>query len=356
MKQIELAIIGSGPAGYTAGIYAGRAKLKPSLYTGKNIGGQLMNTTVMENFPGLEKGIEGPQLMQKMQQQFLQFDVNLIMETVTAVDFTQRPFKLWIDLPSSVSRETFNEADSVQYQSLSQKIKQTEPHVAAQAVIICTGAEAMKLNIDNEQKLLGKGVSICAVCDAAFFEDKKVFIVGGGDSAMVDALALAKFTPDVTIVHRRDKLRASQTMQDRVFDNKNIEIMYDSTVKAIKGEEKLEELQIETQGEIKNYQADGLFLAIGHKPATKIFADQLRVDEKGYLITAQSPSKLGLKLAQQNLDESGLVPFPTMTSVSGVFGAGDVVDLRYAQAITAAGMGAAAALDAELWLAQQGEA
>lgn len=350
MKKIKLAIIGSGPAGYTAGIYAGRARLKPCLYTGVEIGGQLMYTTVVENFPGVTQGIQGTELMQNMLEQCSRFDVEISTEIISAVDFSSTPFKLWTGLPKSVNLQDFIQADQKQYQKLATKIKAQPHNVEAQAVIISTGSVSLKLNLPNEQKLVGRGISVCAVCDATFFKDKKVFVVGGGDSAMEDALALAKFTSEVTIVHRRDSFKASKIMQQRVFNNKQITVLFNSQVKAIIGEQKLEQLEIEVEGNSQTYPADGLFLAIGHKPMTKIFAHQVKLDQRGYVVTAQSVSQDGVQLAKQRLNQQGLIPLPSMTTVEGVFAAGDVVDLRYRQAIFASGMGCGAALDAEVWL------
>lgn len=352
MKKIELVIIGSGPAGYTAGIYAGRAQLKPHLYAGFEIGGQLMYTTEVENFPGYAQG-KGPQLMQNMQEQASRFGVEIIAETISAVDFSGSVFKLWTGLPKEITYQEFAQASLDQYLQLAKKIKQQPHDLEAKSVIISTGAVAMMLNLPNEQKLLGRGVSVCAVCDAAFFKDKTVFVVGGGDSAMEDALALARFTSKVTILHRRDEFRASKIMQQRVMSNKNIKVLFNSQVETIVGEDKLEQLEINVNGKKQKIAADGLFLAIGHRPMTKIFSDQLKLDDQNYIVTAQSPSQAGVQLAKHRLNKKGLIPFPTMTSVEGVFAAGDVVDLRYRQAITAAGMGCAAALDAETWLAKQ---
>lgn len=325
-KHIRLAIIGSGPAGYSAAIYSSRAQLNPIVFAGKEIGGQLMYTTEVENFPGYPDGIVGPKLMNNIKTQAEKFGAEIVFKSVNKVDFSSNPFKIWIDE------------------------NQPEYQYTADAVIISTGATSMMLNIDNEKKLLGRGVSICAVCDAAFFRDKTVFVVGGGDSAMEDALALANFSKQVTLIHRRDKFRASKIMQDRVLSHPKISVLWNSVVTRINGTEKLESIEIETDGKSLIHQADGLFLAIGHRPQSSLFKDQLNLTPDGYVVTSQSHSKEGVELASSRINSNGKISYPTMSSVEGVFASGDVVDLRYRQAITASGMGAAAALDAEAWL------
>ncbi|MBU1322872.1 thioredoxin-disulfide reductase [Patescibacteria group bacterium] len=296
----KLIIIGSGPAGYTAGIYAGRAGLNPLLFAGEKSGGQLMNTTMVENWPGAKDGVMGPELMQDLREQAMKFGTKIIDQQVTKVDFKQKPFKV-------------NDLE-------------------AESVIIATGAESIKLNIPGEERLLGRGVAVCAVCDALFYRDKKAVVVGGGDAAAEDALALTKFAKEVVLVVRRDELRASKIMQDRVKNNPKIKILWKSQVTEILGENKVEAVQINKGKELP---VDGVFLAIGHKPASEIFSGQLDLDEKGYLKT------------------NFMKDYPTMTNVAGVFGAGDVVDFRYRQAVTAAGMGCQAAIDAERWLENQ---
>ncbi len=325
-KHINLAIIGSGPAGYSAAIYSSRAQLNPIVFAGSEIGGQLMYTTEVENFPGHPEGIMGPKLMNDIKTQAEKFGARILYESVSKLDLSSRPFKIWVN------------------------DKQSDPHYLADSLIISTGATAMMLNLDNEKELLGRGVSTCAVCDAAFFREKKVFVIGGGDSAMEDSLALANFSDQVTIIHRRDEFRASKIMQTRVLNHKNISVLWNSQVKKINGIDKLESLEIETDGVISNHLADGLFLAIGHRPQNSLVSDQLELTTEGYIVTPQSPSKEGAELASKKVNNQGKINYPTMTSVEGVFAAGDVVDLRYRQAITASGMGAAAALDAEAWL------
>lgn len=292
----KLIIIGSGPAGYTAGIYAGRAGLNPLLFAGEKSGGQLMNTTMVENWPGAKEGIMGPKLMQDLREQAMKFGTKIIDQQVTKVDFKQKPFKV-------------NDLE-------------------AESVIIATGAESIKLNIPGEERLLGRGVAVCAVCDALFYRDKKAVVVGGGDAAAEDALALTKFAKEVVLVVRRDELRASKIMQDRVKNNPKIKILWKSQVTEILGENKVEAVQINKGKELP---VDGVFLAIGHKPATEIFKGKIEMDEAGYIKTFNN----------------------TMTSVEGIFAAGDCVDFRYRQAVTAAGMGCQAAIDAERWLENQ---
>jgi len=293
----KLIIIGSGPAGYTAGIYAARAKLEPLILAGEIHGGQLMNTTVVENWPGSKTGIMGPELMREMREQAQKFGAEIIDKNVVKVDFSKRSFTI----------------DDYQ----------------AEAVIITTGASSLMLGVPGEKELLGRGVATCAVCDAPFYKEKIAVVAGGGDAACEDSLALTKFAKQVYLVVRRDSLRASKIMAERVMKHPRIKIFWNTQVKQILGGQKVEAVEF-TNGE--KLTTDGVFLAIGHQPATGIFKSQIDLDFKGYIIT-------GL-----NKD------YPTMTGVAGVFAAGDVVDHRYKQAITAAGMGCMAALDAEKWL------
>lgn len=315
-------IIGSGPAGYTAAVYTARANLNPLVFAGEISGGQLMNTTLVENWPGTHTGVMGPDLMLEMRQQAEKFGAKLIDKNITKVDFTKRPFRLW----------------------------QGETEYLAESVIVATGATSRMLGVLGESNLLGRGVATCAVCDAPFYRDKTTFVVGGGDAAVEDTLALTKFAKSVTMLVRGDVLRASKIMAKRVMEHPKVTILYNTLVEEFIGESKLELIRLSDKLGQKKVQADGVFLAIGHVPVTHLFTDQLKLDSKGYLVTRLGFNQQGLDLAQAHLSEEGLVAFPTSTSVEGVFGAGDVVDFRYRQAITAAGMGCQAALDAERFL------
>lgn len=353
MTAVTVAIIGSGPAGYTAALYNARARLKPVVFAGEKSGGQLMWTTEVENYPGFPEGKDGPELMLAIRQQAERFGAVIKDKFVTAVDFSSQPFKLWTNLPQNLTSEDLERLAGDELAAVQAQVKQAEPALTAQAVIVATGAVARMLGIPGEKELLGRGVSTCAVCDAAFYKDKVVYVVGGGDSAMEDTLALTKFAKKIYVVHRRDELRASQIMQDRVLAHDQVKVLWNSQVKAVLGENKVEQLEIEQVGENKIVLADGLFLAVGHQPLSAILGGQLETDKQGYIITRQSPTRQGAQAAAQAVGKQDLLPFPTMTSVEGVFAAGDVVDMRYQQAITAAGQGCAAALDAEQWLAQQ---
>jgi thioredoxin reductase (NADPH) len=302
----DVIIIGSGPAGLTAAVYSGRADLKPLMIEGFEAGGQLMLTTDVENYPGFIDGIMGPELMERMRKQAARFGTEYLTENVTSVDFSQRPFV----------------------------VKTADETYRARAVIISTGASAKMLNVPGEKELLGHGVSTCATCDGFFFRDQELLIVGGGDSAMEEAIFLTKFASKVTVVHRRDELRASKIMQQRAMDNPKIEFLWNSVITELVGEDgKLKGANIKNvkTGDDSFVEAGGAFVAIGHTPNTSLFEDHLELDG-GYIKTAGET---------------------TETSVPGVFAAGDVVDYRYRQAITAAGMGCEAAMDAERWLEGQ---
>lgn len=319
----KLIIIGSGPAGYTAGVYAARAELSPLLFAGEKSGGQLMNTTTVENWPGNRDGVLGPKLMMEMREQAAKFGAEIIDKNVDEVDFSGKPFRVRVG-------EVWHEAETV---------------------IVSTGATNIMLNVPGEEKLLGRGVAVCAVCDAPFYREKNVYVVGGGDAAIEDAMALTKYAKSVTMLVRGESFRASKIMARRAEESEKITISYNSELLEVKGEGKVEKLVIKNNksNETKEVQADGVFLAIGHRPVTEMFAGKLELDTKGYLVTRLGYSQKGVELASDNVSE-GLVEFPTSTSVPGVFGAGDVVDFRYRQAITAAAMGCQAALDAERWL------
>lgn len=299
-------IIGSGPAGLTAAIYAARAELKPLIIAGNKPGGQLMDTTEVENFPGFVQGIMGPDLMQNMMQQAERFGGKIIQENVMAADFSKSPFS----------------------------VKTEKGDYFAKSIIIATGAEAMWLNLPGEQRLRGKGVSACATCDGFFFKGKKVAVLGGGDSAMEEANFLTKFAEQVTIVHRRDEFRASKIMLKRAQENPKINFVANVSVVDVVGESTVEGLKVKNNdsGEESVLDVQGVFLAIGHKPATEVFKNAgIETDEKGYI-----------KITNH-----------THTNKEGVFVAGDVADARYRQAISAAGAGCMAALDAEKYLAEK---
>ncbi len=309
MSEVKkLIIIGSGPSGWTAAIYAARAEVKPLLFEGKEPGGQLMGTTEVENFPGFPKGILGPELMKVMKEQAVRFGTEVVNDVIERVDFSARPFKVW-------------SAKGVEYQS--------------EAVIISTGATAKWLGVPGEDRLKGRGVSACATCDGFFFKGKNVAIVGGGDAAMEEANFLTRFANSVTVYVRTDVLRASKIMQERTLKNPKIVLAWNTEVKEVLGEERMVGLKIfnNQTNETTEVAMDGLFVAIGHSPNTEIFKEQLdRDDVKGYLIVK---------------------PGSTETNVPGVFAAGDVVDYKYRQAITAAGDGCRAAIDAEKYLASR---
>ena len=320
-KIWDVVIIGGGPSGYTAAVYTARAMLSTLVLAGTAAGGQLMNTTEVENFPGFAKGIMGPDLMMEMMEQAKRFGAVLEFENVTRVEFGE------------------NTQEGEQFLK---RIYVGDREIVAKTVIVSTGAGSKMLNV-GEEKLIGRGVSMCAVCDAAFFRDKITYVVGGGDAAVEDAMALSKFASEVNLVVRRDELKASKIMQERALKNPKIKIVWNSEVIEVGGEEKLKTLKLKnskTQN-VEELNADGLFLAIGHFPNTAIFKDDLELDEKGFLLTAMNG---GIML------DDWLEGYPTQTSVDGVFGAGDVVDFKYKQAITAAGMGCQAALDVEKYL------
>jgi thioredoxin reductase (NADPH) len=306
MNHEKLIIIGSGPAGHTAALYASRANLNPLMFEGAVSGGQLMITTDVENYPGFPDGIMGPELMEQFRKQSERFGTRMRAVDVTAVDFSQRPFKI------SVSGDDFT----------------------ADAVIVATGATARWLGVPGEEKLTGKGVSACATCDGFFFKEQELVVVGGGDTAMEEALFLTKFASKVTIVHRRDEFRASKIMADRAMANEKIGVIWNTVVVEIRGDSTVTGvvLQDTVTGEETEMKTDGVFVAIGHKPNTEVLIDQLDLDPNGYVITK---------------------PGSTRTSVEGVFAAGDVADHVYRQAVTAAGTGCMAAIDSERWLADQ---
>ncbi|QOR76141.1 MAG: thioredoxin-disulfide reductase [Thermoflavifilum sp.] len=306
-EQVKLLIIGSGPAGYTAAIYAARANLNPVLYQGLQPGGQLTITTEVENYPGYPDGVQGPDMMQDFEKQARRMGADIRFGMVTAVDLSRRPFRVVVD---------------------------EEKEIVADALIIATGASAKWLGLDSEQRLNGRGVSACAVCDGFFFRGKEVAIVGGGDTACEEALYLSKLCTRVHMLVRRDQMRASQIMQDRVKHTPNIQIYWNTQALDILGEEKVEGVKVKNTitGEERIIPVSAFFVAIGHQPNSELFIGQLDMDENGYIRTR---------------------PGSTHTSVEGVFACGDVQDKIYRQAVTAAGSGCMAALDAERYLSAQ---
>ncbi len=301
-EQRELIIMGSGPAGMTAAIYAARGNLKPLVITGLPPGGQLMLTSEVENYPGFPDGILGPELMDRMRKQAERFGAEFLEYDVTSVNLLKYPFEVRVN----------------------------EDLYKAKAIIIATGASVKWLGLESEQRLIGRGVSSCATCDAPFFNDKDVVVVGGGDTAINDALILTKYAKKVTVVHRRDKLRASKILQNRAFKNIKINFKWNSVVEDIIGDKKVESVVIKDvkTGERSKIDCQGVFVAIGHKPNTDLFKGQIEMDDNGYIIRKNN----------------------TETNIKGVFVAGDVCDAQYRQAITAAGMGCQAAIDAEKYL------
>ena len=312
-----IVIIGSGPAGLTAAIYTARAELNPLVIegepssTGDQPGGQLMLTTEVENFPGFPDGILGPQLMADMKAQAERFGATFLTRKVTKVDLTKKPFEIWIDNPD----------------------KDLPTHTA-DALIISTGAQSVMLEVEGEKRLLGHGLSTCATCVGFFFKDKKIAVGGGGDSAIEEATFLTKFASEVTVIHRRDELRASKIMQKRAHENPKINFLWDSEVTEILGSSSVEGVKIRNTKTFEETKLDleGIFIAIGHTPNTSLFIDKLSIDDLGYINTE---------------------PQNTKTNVEGVFACGDVQDHKYRQAVTAAGSGCMAAIDAEHWLENQ---
>jgi len=308
-EHTRLLIVGSGPAGYTAGIYAARAELEPVILAGLQFGGQLMLTTDVENYPGFPEGVTGPDMMERFQQQAERFGARVLLEDATRVDLSQRPFVAETD----------------------------DRHFTADAVVVATGASARWLGLESEQRLQNKGVSACATCDGALYRGKPMAVVGGGDTAMEEALFLTRFATEVVVIHRRDELRASRIMQDRALAHEKIRFEWSSVVDEVLGDDFVTGVRIRDVdgGNPRELGVEALFVAIGHQPNTDLFKGQLALDDKGYV---------------------KVEPGTTRTSLPGVFASGDVMDPVFRQAVTAAGTGCMAAIEAERWLAEHGVA
>jgi thioredoxin reductase (NADPH) len=306
VEHRSIVVLGSGPAGYTAALYAARANLKPLVLKGLEAGGQLMLTTDVENYPGFPDGIMGPELMEAMEKQAARFEAEIVAQTATRVDLSERPFGVWAG----------------------------DEEWRADTIVISTGASAKWLGIPGEERLRGRGVSACATCDGFFYRDRQLIVVGGGDTAMEEATFLTKFARKIGLVHRRDEFRASKIMQDRVHENPKIDVIWDSTVEEIHGDTAVTGATLRNvkTGETTEHPTDGVFMAIGHTPNTSLFEGQLEL-ANGYIVVEEPTTK---------------------TSVPGVFAAGDVTDVVYRQAVTAAGQGCKAAMDAERFLESEG--
>jgi thioredoxin reductase (NADPH) len=309
VEQRRVAILGSGPAGYTAALYAARANLKPLVLKGLEAGGQLMLTTDVENYPGFVDGILGPELMDAFEKQAARFDAEIVAQSATRVDLSERPFGVWAG----------------------------DQEWRAETLILSTGASAKWLDVPGEQTLRGRGVSACATCDGFFFRDRRLVVVGGGDTAMEEATFLTKFASEVTIVHRRDEFRASKIMQERALANPKVKVVWDTVVEEIEGDGAVTGVKLRNvrTGERTDFDTDGVFMAIGHTPNTDLVRGQLELTDGGYVVVREPT---------------------THTSVAGVFAAGDVTDVLYRQAVTAAGQGCKAAMDAERFLEEAAHA
>jgi thioredoxin reductase (NADPH) len=309
VEQRKVVILGSGPAGYTAALYAGRANLKPLVLKGLEAGGQLMLTTEVENYPGFVDGVLGPDLMDAFEKQAARFDAEIVAQAATRVDLSERPFGVWSG----------------------------DQEWRAETLILSTGASAKWLDVPGEETLRGRGVSACATCDGFFFRDRRLIVVGGGDTAMEEATFLTKFASEVTIVHRRDEFRASKIMQERALSNPKVNVIWDTVVEEIVGDGAVTgvELRNVRTGERTHVETDGVFMAIGHTPNTELVSGQVELTDGGYVVVREPT---------------------TQTSVPGVFAAGDVTDVLYRQAVTAAGQGCKAAMDAERFLEETAHA
>ena len=308
-EQRNVVILGSGPAGYTAALYAARANLKPLVLKGLEAGGQLMLTTDVENYPGFPDGIMGPELMEAMEKQAARFEAEIVAQSATRVDLSERPFRVWAG----------------------------DQEWRAATVIVATGATAKWLDVPGEERLRGRGVSACATCDGFFFRDRDLVVVGGGDTAMEESTFLTKFANKVSIVHRRDEFRASKIMQDRALSNPKVDVIWDTEVDEVTGDDAVTGVKLRNvrSGDVTDFATDGVFMAIGHTPNTQLFEGQLELTKTGYIVIEEPTTK---------------------TSVPGVFAAGDVTDSIYRQAVTAAGQGCKSAMDAERFLEHEAHA
>lgn len=335
----DVIIIGSGPAGLTASIYTIRASLKTLVIAGDKPGGQLMLTTLVENYPGFPEGIDGPELMQKMRKQAENLGVEFVDKDAVEIDVAKHPFAVYTKNPAEVDRSLFSGVKVVESSTDSSKIEtvSSQNFFQAKSLIIASGADTRWLEAPGVERLIGRGVSSCAPCDAFFFRNKNVAVVGGGDSAMEEALVLSKVAREVTIIHRRSEFRASKVMRDRVFKTANIKVVWDTTVEEVLGENNVTGLKLKTGDRVWEMPVDGIFVAIGHRPNTEKFIGKIDIDEKGYV-------------KREEKYEEGLLKYWSATSVPGVFVGGDVHDYKYRQAVTAAAFGCMAALDVEKWL------
>jgi thioredoxin reductase (NADPH) len=308
-EQRNVVILGSGPAGYTAALYAARANLKPLVLKGLEAGGQLMLTTDVENYPGFPDGIMGPELMEAMEKQAARFEAEIVAQSATRVDLSERPFRVWAG----------------------------DQEWRAATVVVATGATAKWLDVPGEERLRGRGVSACATCDGFFFRDRDLVVVGGGDTAMEESNFLTKFAKKVSIVHRRDEFRASKIMQDRALSNPKVDVIWDTEVDEVTGDDAVTGVKLRNvrSGDVTDFATDGVFMAIGHTPNTQLFEGQLELTKAGYIVIEEPTTK---------------------TSVPGVFAAGDVTDSIYRQAVTAAGQGCKSAMDAERFLEHEAHA
>ena len=369
----KVVIIGGGPAGLSAAIYLARANLKPLVFAGSPPGGQLMLTSEVENFPGYVS-ILGSELIEKMRKQAIQCGAQIVDENIISLDVSKKPFKVYlsdtihlltrVNSSSDLLSESEVTSSNLTKSDNRQKLPDSNIHsqkkcIVSDAIVIATGAKAIWLGLESETRLRGKGVSACATCDGFFFRNKVVAVVGGGDTALEEALTLTKFAQKVYLIHRRDSFRASKIMQEHVRLNKKIEVIWNAQVEEILGSLRVEGVRLKSVGtgpsKLLTLKVDGIFIAIGHKPDTEMFSNSIELDEKGYVYTSQRVAYEYAKINGQDNQMSDLLKkfnldYPSATSVSGVFATGDCTDVRYKQASTASGLGVATALDVEKWL------